>query len=127
MDSRKIFKLFHEVSKLTLESKASQITIQASLAKALHGLALSCKLINVHELVKMPKNRYVTLLQRENGKNTKGRIYKKLEYLVYILLHMLETSSDFKLRPAALSIKKLTVLLHQADVNLTCPHNITGF
>ena len=83
----------------------------------------------MHELVKMPKNRYVTLLQRENGKNfnTKGRIYKKLEYLVYILLHMLETSSNFKLRPAALSIKKLTVLLHQADVNLTCPHDITGF
>ena len=109
MDSRKIFKLFQEVPRLILESKASQITIQALLAQALHGLAPNRKLINVHELVKMSKNRYITLLQLENGNNfnTKARIYKKWEYLVYILLHIRDTSSNFKLRSAALSNKKI--------------------
>ena len=57
--------------------------------QALHGLALKCKLINMHELlINKSTNDYVTLLPCENGANVnnKGYICKKCKYYVHILM-----------------------------------------
>ena len=42
-------------------------------AQALHGLALKCKLINMHELINKSTNDYVTLLPCENGANVNNK------------------------------------------------------
>ena len=42
-------------------------------AQALHGLAPICKLINMHELINMSTNSYVTLLPCENGANVNNK------------------------------------------------------
>ena len=42
-------------------------------AQALHGLALKCKLINMHELINKSTNDYVTLLPCENGVNVNNK------------------------------------------------------
>ena len=42
-------------------------------AQAFHGLALKCKLINMHELINKPTNDYVTLLPCENGENVNNK------------------------------------------------------
>ena len=42
-------------------------------SQALHGLAIVCKLINMHKLINKSTNDYVTLLSCENGENVNNK------------------------------------------------------
>ena len=70
MNSEEELIMIHE----TLWFIAIYISINRGLnTQALHGLAPKCKLINMHELINMSRNDYVTLLPRENGVNVNNK------------------------------------------------------